>query len=181
MRLHGFTVIVVVALGLRCGGCVTGTRPLQAPGASTNSIVQSDIPSRQRCQVLTFMYNEGFWLQVRRDGLDAIGFGALPQRVPVHPDAFAIDQVYDAVAPYARPHRERILSEKGKTARFDVQFHALDSTDTGHVYLLSEEVNAYMKALFRRAYHSTDSSRTFAQDYETIHRFWENAPFLDSE
>jgi hypothetical protein len=125
------------------------------------------------------MLNEGFWLHVRRDGRHAIGFGALPQRVAVHPEAFDLDQVYEALAPYVLQQHDLIRSMDGETEsfQFSAVFLARDGTDTYHSYLLAAEVNPYMKALFRRAYHSTDSSHTFVQDYKTMRRFWENAPF----
>jgi len=66
------------------------------------------VPGRSATDVITVMLDESWWLQVRRDGNHAIGFGALPARVPVATNAPG--QSAQPGSPYYADAVERLAS-----------------------------------------------------------------------
>lgn len=133
------------------------------------------VPDRDRTIALTLSIDNGLWLQIRGDGRHSIGFGALPQTVPVKPAQFDLGTVYDSVAVHATFSLSGApLPRSESTERFTVLFHTLDPERLGIPYLLPDEVQRYVRGLLKAAYENRNPTQSFLGDPAMIERIWED-------
>lgn len=150
-----------VALAVLLCGCL---RP-SLPGG---------IPGKSLTDVITVMLDDAWWLQVRRDGNHAIGYGALPARMAVATDALDIGRLHDMVA------RNTVTDATTPLTPGECRYTATFSgpgADAGRVHALRPDVCDELADMFRTAWSNLDPT-TEAAATEVIERAWRDAPFL---
>ncbi len=141
-------------------------------GSAAAETAFSAIPGPERCRFLELRIEDGWWLQLRRDGPAAYGFGALPQRVLVEGGTFAFDEVYAAVIGH--------LAEAQSGARVTVVFSPMAAGFEGQVFAL-KDADTLASELFATAYRRRDLDLDDGfqqQNLRHLDPFWADAPFL---
>lgn len=126
------------------------------------------------CTSPMVMLDQGWWLRAREDGPTTIGYGALPQTLPVAAGVIDAKGVCALIAEHVRPWQP-----KGERAADEHYFDVTFGTGGGLVRDIDEEIYARLYELFRRAYRNVDeSSEPVLGDAETVRRAWREAFFI---
>lgn len=120
----------------------------------------------------TLMLDDGWWLQVRRDGEHAIGFGALAARIPVASSAVDAEQLLELVSRNARPGAP--TPDVEDRCRYTVTF----SDGTGLVHALPADLCDTLAGAFRSAWEERLPASSTMGGTDVIERAWRSAPFL---
>lgn len=123
---------------------------------------------------VTLMLDNSWWLHVGRDGDHALGYGALPVRVPVASDGVDVPLVLDTVArraylPDGQP------SDPTSACAYTVTLHGTAAPE-GLVHSLPADLCDMLATVFRSAWAARASS-TLPVSPDVVERAWENAPF----
>lgn len=172
-RRYSIALLCMALMGTACAS--SARRPVAPAGTTPAPDALSASPPDPSCTTIMLMLDSGWWLQARADGPSTIGYGALPQQLPVGAGVIVAADVCALIADHVRPWQpkgERLPDHH----YFDVTFG-----NDGRVHDIDEAVYPQLFDLFRRAYRHVDpDGQPPLGDGETILRAWKGAFFLRS-
>jgi hypothetical protein len=157
-------------------------------GLSVGSSVAADaretlsVPSPRgqlpECAAPLIMLDQGWWLKVAAGDFPVtIGYGALPEMLPIKTRAIEVTEICALIEEHVRPWQP-----KGARSADDHFFDVVFGTGGGVVFDLDEEIYPQLYELFRRAFGNVDEDRgPLFGDADTVERVWREAFFITGQ
>jgi hypothetical protein len=170
-RRYSIALLCIALLGAECAS--SERRPVAPADTAPPADALSASLQEASCAHVTLMLDQGWWLHARADGPSTIGYGALPQQLPIEPGVVDAADVCALTADHVRrwqPKGERPPDQH----YFDVTFGS-----DGRVHDIDEAVYPQLFDLFRRAWrHADPDAGPLLGNPDVIIRAWEGAFFL---